>query len=173
MTGTKDHKRKQCVIIRGRACGVTAAYELSEMGGDPIVLEQDRMVGGIARTVEHRGYRFDIGGHRFFSKVPITNEWWENMLGDELQLRSRLSRIYYNGAFFDYPLRTINALRGLGVIETLRIVASYVWARTFPTLDEKSFRGMGLQQVWSPVVPDILQNLYRKGMGHEVQRYWS
>ena len=118
---------------------MTAAYELSEMGADPIVLEQDSVVGGIARTVEHRGYRFDIGGHRFFSKVPLINEWWKNILGDDFQPRSRLSRIYYNGAFFDYPLRPMNALRGLGPAETARIVASYVRARAFPTLTETSF----------------------------------
>src|SRR4029077_11835517 len=108
-------------------------------GGDPIVLEQDSVVGGIARTVEHRGYRFDIGGHRFFSKVPLINEWWKNILGDDFQPRSRLSRIYYNGAFFDYPLRPMNALRGLGPAETAGIVASYVRARAFPTLTERSF----------------------------------
>jgi protoporphyrinogen oxidase len=98
MTWMKDHERRQCVIIGGGPAGLTAAYELSGMGGDPIVLEQDRVVGGIARTVEHRGYRFDIGGHRFFSKVPLINAWWKNILGDDFQARSRLSRIHYNGA---------------------------------------------------------------------------
>ena len=105
MTTLKDQKRAECIIIGAGPAGLTAAYELSEMGAHPIVLEQDRVVGGIARTVKHRGYRFDIGGHRFFSKVPLINEWWENILGDDFQPRSRLSRIYYNGAFFDYPLR--------------------------------------------------------------------
>ena len=139
MTGMNDRKRRQCVVIGAGPAGLTAAYELSEMGADPIVLEQDSVVGGIARTVEHRGYRFDIGGHRFFSKVPLINEWWKNILGDDFQPRSRLSRIYYNGAFFDYPLRPMNALRGLGPAETARIVASYVRARAFPTLTETSF----------------------------------
>jgi protoporphyrinogen oxidase len=139
MTTLKDQKRAECVIIGAGPAGLTAAYELSEMGAHPIVLEQDRVVGGIARTVKHRGYRFDIGGHRFFSKVPLINEWWKNILGDDFQPRSRLSRIYYNGAFFDYPLRPMNALRNLGAVETMRIAASYVRARTFPTLTERSF----------------------------------
>src|SRR5215470_975992 len=139
MSRMNDPRRRQCVIIGAGPAGLTAAYEVSEMGGDPIVLEQDDLVGGIARTVEHRGYRFDIGGHRFFSKVALINEWWRNILGDDLQPRSRLSRIQYNGAFFDYPLRPMNALRGLGPTESLRIVASYVRARVFPTREETSF----------------------------------
>ena len=132
-------ERGRCVIIGAGPAGLTAAYELSEMGGAPTVLEQDSVVGGLARTVEHCGYRFDIGGHRFFTKVPLINEWWDKILGDDLLTRSRLSRIYYNGTFFDYPLHPINAFRGLGPIEALRIVASYVWARIFPAPQEKTF----------------------------------
>ena len=139
MTRKSVHERPQCVIIGAGPAGLTAAYELSENGADVVVLEQDRIVGGIARTVEHNGYRFDIGGHRFFSKVPVINEWWTNILGDEFQPRSRLSRIYYNGKFFDYPLRPMNALRGLGPVEAMMIMASYVRARTFPTPEEKNF----------------------------------
>ena len=140
MNKPNGYKPRRCVIIGAGPAGLTAAYELSEMGGTPVVLEQDGVVGGIARTVERRGYRFDIGGHRFFTKVPIINEWWEKILSDDLLVRSRLSRIYYNGAFFDYPLRPINALRGLGPMETLRIVASYVRARLFPVRDERTFQ---------------------------------
>jgi protoporphyrinogen oxidase len=73
MTGKSGHMRPQCVIIGAGPAGLTAAYELSENGADVVVLEQDRIVGGLARTVEHKGYRFDIGGHRFFSKVPLIN----------------------------------------------------------------------------------------------------
>jgi phytoene dehydrogenase-like protein len=76
--------RPQCVIIEAGPAGLTAAYELSENGADVVVLEQDRIVGGIARTVEHKGYRFDIGGHRFFSKVPLINERWTKILGEML-----------------------------------------------------------------------------------------
>jgi len=68
-----------------------------------VVLEQDQIVGGIARTVEHAGYRFDIGGHRFFTKVPSIDDWWKQVLDDDMLVRSRLSRIYYNNKFFDYP----------------------------------------------------------------------
>jgi protoporphyrinogen oxidase len=133
-------KSKRCVVIGAGPAGLTAAHELSKLGAHPVVLEQDKMVGGIARTVQHRGYRFDIGGHRFFSKVEFINSWWQSILGDDLLARSRLSRIYYEGAFFDYPLRPINALWKLGPVETLRIAASYIHAQVFPS-PESSFEG--------------------------------
>src|SRR5262249_32661208 len=137
--GSKLNERATCIVIGAGPAGLTAAYELSQKDVDTIVLEQDSCVGGLARTVQHRGYRFDIGGHRFFSKVPLINEWWKNILGEDLQTRSRLSRIYYNGAFFEYPLRPMNALRGLGSIEAIRVIGSYLRARAFPTTTEKSF----------------------------------
>lgn len=139
MTGIDLNERPQCVIIGAGPAGLTAAYELSELGASPIVLEQDVVVGGIARTVEYKGYRFDIGGHRFFTKVRIVQELWNTILQDDFKVRSRLSRIYYNGRFFDYPLRPLNAVSGLGLIETLRIVASYVRARVFPVPVEATF----------------------------------
>ncbi len=107
----RDCERPRCVVIGAGPAGLTAAYELSGNGVNAVVLEQDDIVGGISRTVEHNGYRFDIGGHRFFSKVPLVNQWWTGILGDDFQPRSRLSRIYYNGKFFDYPLRPSNCQR--------------------------------------------------------------
>ena len=138
MTITKVDERKQCVVIGAGPAGLTTAHELAELGGDPVVLEQDTVVGGIARTVQYRGYRFDVGGHRFFSRTKLINSWWKSILGDDFQVRSRLSRIYYEGAFFDYPLRPMNALWGLGPAEAIRIGASYIQARLFPT-EDKSF----------------------------------
>ena len=135
----RDCERPRCVVIGAGPAGLTAAYELSRNGINAVVLEQDDIVGGISRTVEYNGYRFDIGGHRFFSKVPLINQLWTGILGDDFQPRSRLSRIYYNGKFFDYPLRPSNALRGLGVVNALMIMASYVKARTFPTAEEQNF----------------------------------
>ncbi len=139
MTGVDELEHGRCVIIGAGPAGLTAAYELALMSVDSVVLEQDDVVGGLARTVEHHGYRFDIGGHRFFTRVPLISAWWEQMLGDDFQTCSRLSRIYYNGKFFDYPLRPLNALRGLGPIETLRIVASYAKARLLPHPKEHTF----------------------------------
>jgi protoporphyrinogen oxidase len=103
------------------------------------VLERDSQVGGIARTVEHAGARFDIGGHRFFTKVPWVQAWWEERLGDDFLKRPRKSRILYRGRLFDYPLRPVNALFGLGPTEAVRIAASYLRARLAPPGEERSF----------------------------------
>jgi protoporphyrinogen oxidase len=96
-------------------------------------------VGGISRTVNYQGYRFDIGGHRFFSKVSLINELWREILGEEFLLRPRISRIYYNQHFFDYPLKPMNALAGLGPLESFLIGLSYVKAKFFHIHDEKTF----------------------------------
>src|SRR5262245_33288674 len=104
----------RCIIIGAGPAGLTAAHELAENGQIPLLFEQDTMVGGLARTVEYSGYRFDIGGHRFFTKARLIDEWWKRMLKDDFLDCSRLSRIYYNNIFFDYPLKPLNAMRGLG-----------------------------------------------------------
>jgi len=106
------------VVIGAGPGGLAAAWELSARGHRAVVLEQDAIVGGIARTVNYRGYRFDIGGHRFFSKVSRVREMWEDLLGDDFLERERMSRIYYGGRFFHYPLRPMSALLSLGPIES-------------------------------------------------------
>src|SRR6266702_7963063 len=101
--------------------GLTAAYELLKNDVPVTVVEKDPMqVGGLARTVEHKGYRFDIGGHRFFTKLPQIERIWKEVLGEDLLVRPRLSRIYYRGKFFQYPLEPLDALMGLGPVEALR-----------------------------------------------------
>jgi protoporphyrinogen oxidase len=123
---------------------LTAAYQLSKAGhaAETVVLEADSVVGGISRTAECDGWRFDIGGHRFFTKVKAVERLWFEILGPEnFLLRPRLSRIYYRGKLFDYPLRAMNALRGLGLIEAVRCVASYLWARIRPPADQTKFEG--------------------------------
>ncbi len=127
------------IIIGAGPAGLTAGYELQKLGRSSTVLEADRQVGGISRTVDYRGFRFDIGGHRFFSKIPLINEIWDEILDEEFLLRPRLSRIYYKGTFFDYPLKAGNALRGLGLLETLRCGLSYARANLFPNRDPQSF----------------------------------
>src|SRR5580658_6435388 len=88
------------IILGAGPAGLTAAYELAQNGVRSVVLEQDAMVGGLARTVEHNGYRFDIGGHRFYTKLPYIENIWKEVLGADLLVRSRLSRIYYRSKFF-------------------------------------------------------------------------
>ncbi len=133
---------KKTVILGAGPAGLTAAYELGVRNSVPVLLlEKDPVyVGGISRTVEHHGYRFDIGGHRFFSKNDEIEALWTEVLGNEMLLRPRLSRIFYRGKYFDYPLKAANALFGLGPIETARCLASYMMARIHPVKDPKTFQ---------------------------------
>jgi protoporphyrinogen oxidase len=99
-------------------------------------------VGGISRTVERDGYRFDIGGHRFFTKVQEVEDCWHEILPPEdFLVRPRMSRIYYRGKFYDYPLKASNALRNLGFLEAVRCILSYVWARIHPPKDQTNLEG--------------------------------
>ena len=128
------------MIIGAGPAGLTASYELMKHGVTTTVVEKDpRYVGGLARTVEHKGYRFDIGGHRFFSKNEEVENLWTEILGPELLTRDRLSRIYYQGRYFAYPLRAANALWNLGPVETVRCMVSYARARVQPVRDPRSF----------------------------------
>jgi protoporphyrinogen oxidase len=130
------------VIIGAGPAGLTAAYQLAKAGRTATVLEGDSVVGGISRSAERDGWRFDIGGHRFFTKVEPVEALWHEILGPEdFLLRPRMSRIYYNGKFYDYPLKGMNALRNLGVIEAIRCVLSYMWARMRPPKDQTNYEG--------------------------------
>src|SRR5262249_6281817 len=111
---------KQVIIMGGGPAGLTAALELSKMGVPATVLEGDKQVGGIARTVNYKDYLFDIGGHRFFTKWDEVNQIWRDVLGSKFLERPRLSRIYYKNKFFMYPLAPRNALFGLGIVESVR-----------------------------------------------------
>jgi protoporphyrinogen oxidase len=129
------------IILGGGPAGLTAAWVLTREGIPAVVLEQDpQLVGGIARTVERDGYRFDIGGHRFFTKSAEINRLWEEILGDELRECPRLSRIFYRGRFFNYPLEALDAFLKLGPWETVRVLASYLRAKARPIRPELSFQ---------------------------------
>lgn len=124
---------KQVVIIGAGPAGLTAALELRKNGVPAIVLEADK-----PRTVGYNGYLFDIGGHRFFTKWHEVNLVWKEVLGDKLLDRPRLSRIYYKKRFFSYPSVAKNALFGLGLAESIRIVASYAKANLSPVRKEEN-----------------------------------
>jgi protoporphyrinogen oxidase len=128
------------VVVGAGPAGLTAACGAREAGMDVTVLEKDpEYVGGISRTVKKGGFRFDIGGHRFFSKSDEVTRWWKRRLpNDFIQVR-RMSRIYYRGKYFDYPLKAWNALSGLGLFTSISCLASYGWARLFPRRPETSF----------------------------------
>ncbi len=132
----------EVVIIGAGPAGLTAAYVLGQRGVTSTVLEADDVVGGISRTVERDGWRFDIGGHRFFTKVKPVEELWHEILdAEDFMLRPRMSRIYYDGKYFDYPLKAFNALRNLGIVEAFLCVLSYLWVRVRPPKDQDKFEG--------------------------------
>src|SRR5689334_24489156 len=130
------------VIIGAGPAGLTAAYQLMKAGHTCTILESDTVVGGISRSVEREGWRFDIGGHRFFTKVkPVDDLWWEILGPDDFLRRPRMSRIYYRNKFLDYPIRPMNALKALGPVEAVRIVGSYIWVRIHPPKNQHMLEG--------------------------------
>ncbi len=130
---------RRVIILGAGPAGLGAAQELCRYGEQVTIVERHQRVGGLARTEIYRGFRFDIGGHRFFTKLTEVNERWHEILQDAFLLRPRLSRIFYRGRFFAYPLEARNAIAGLGLLESLRIVASYVRWHLRPYPVEETF----------------------------------
>jgi protoporphyrinogen oxidase len=131
---------KRVAIIGAGPAGLTAAYLLAKGNQEVVVFEKDpQYVGGISRTESYNGYHFDIGGHRFFSKSKEVEDFWTEILGDEMLERPRSSRIYYNNHFFSYPLVAFEALRKLGIFESALCVLSYLKAKAFPVKNPTNF----------------------------------
>jgi protoporphyrinogen oxidase len=129
---TDPSRSPDCIVIGGGPAGLTAALEFISHDLVPVVLEKDHLVGGIARTESYKGYKFDMGGHRFFTKSAYVNETWRDLLNNDLLLRPRLSRILYKHTFFAYPPRLWNTLNGLGLKESITVLASYMRWQIFP-----------------------------------------
>ena len=127
------------LIIGAGPAGLAAAYELIRQGHRPVVLEKGDKTGGLARTEVFKGFRFDIGGHRFFTKNDAIMRLWQGVLGEGLITVPRTSRIYYEGRFFNYPLSFFNAISGMGVIESLLILFSYLRVQVRPYPEEETF----------------------------------
>jgi len=133
-----DRERPVVVVGAGPA-GLTAALELTKLGLRPLVFEKGDKVGGHARTETYRGFHVDMGGHRFFTKVEEVRKLWTEILPRDFLRRPRLSRIYFNRRWFYYPLRPVNALVGLGLWQSVRILGSYVRCQLFPYRREETF----------------------------------
>jgi protoporphyrinogen oxidase len=119
------------VVLGAGPAGLTAGYLLAKQGRPVIVLEAEEQVGGLAKTVVEDGYRFDLGGHRFFTKSHEVNRLWHEVMREEFLLRPRMSRIYWNGKFLDYPLNGTDVIKKLGPIELTRATLSYLRAALF------------------------------------------
>jgi protoporphyrinogen oxidase/predicted dehydrogenase len=126
-------------ILGAGPAGLTAAYALGRRGRPGVVFEADGTVGGIAKTIEFNGFRFDLGGHRFFTKLKAVQTLWQEMLGEEFLTRPRLSRIYYNGKYFAYPITAKDVVGRLGVVESTRCALSYLRAKGRKTSDADTF----------------------------------
>lgn len=160
MSSESDRKHRVVIIGAGPA-GLTAGYELARHGYQAEVLEADsRYVGGLSRTVEYHGFRFDIGGHRFFSKNREIEALWTELLGPRMRECGRLSRVYYRGRFFKYPLEPLDALKNLGPLEALRSLISYFQVQRQPPSHIISFEdwvvsafGRRLYEIYSRLTP--------------------
>src|SRR6266852_3027876 len=137
---TSPGSTNHVVVMGAGPAGLSAAYEVTRHGTPVAVVEKDpRQVGGIARTLEFMGCRFDVGPHRFFSKSPEIEALWTEVLGNQIRPVSRLTRIMYRGKFFDYPIKASNAFLNLGPYETACCLVSYAQARLRPVVDPQSF----------------------------------
>jgi protoporphyrinogen oxidase len=131
-----DSNHANVVILGAGPAGLTAAYELSRMGVHCTVLERDSVPGGLARTVDYKGYLFDLGGHRFYTKVPLIERIWFDVLGEDFLTRPRLSRIFYRSKFFQYPLDPLDVIHGLGPFEVLKCALSSLKSHIAPQKPE-------------------------------------
>ena len=167
----------ETVIIGAGPAGLTAAYLLAKEGRSVTVLEADpRYVGGLSRTEEYRGYRFDIGGHRFFSKSREIEALWSEILGRDMLERPRLSRIYYKGKFFSYPIRPVEALLKLGIRESALSVFSFLRARLAPIHEPRSFEDWVTNQFGSRLYRTFFKTYTEKVWGmscREISADWA
>jgi protoporphyrinogen oxidase len=132
-------KERPTVILGGGPAGLTAGYLLAKQGLPVIVLESESQVGGLAKTEVRDGYRFDLGGHRFFTKAKEVDALWHEIMREEFLKRPRMSRIFWNGKFLDYPLRGPDVIKKLGPVELTRAFLSYLWAQIKPKGKEETY----------------------------------
>ena len=167
----------KAVIVGAGPAGLTGAYELSKQHAPVVVLESDpQYVGGISRTVNYKGFRFDIGGHRFFSKSREVEDFWTEIAGGDMLDRPRSSRIYYRGQFYTYPLKPFEALSKLGIVESVRCVLSFVAARLHPTRNPKTFEDWVSNQFGKRLFRIFFKTYTEKVWGmscHEISADWA
>jgi protoporphyrinogen oxidase len=167
---------KSVAVLGAGPAGLTAGYLLARAGHEVVVLEADRMVGGLARTEVRDGFRFDLGGHRFFTKSPEVERLWHEILGDELLERPRLSRIYYRGRFLNYPLSARDVIAKLGPGELARAMGSYLAAVVRPHGPQETFEqwvskrfGRRLYEMFFAAYTEKVWGV----AGHELRAEWA
>lgn len=134
-----DSFKSDVIIFGAGPAGLAGATKLIKNNKSVTIFEKENLVGGISKTLEFKGNRFDLGGHRFFTKSKEVNELWNETLKDDFIIRPRLSRIYYKNKFFDYPVKAMNALMGLGIFTSIQVLWSYLMTKISPYKEEKTF----------------------------------
>jgi protoporphyrinogen oxidase len=165
--------QKKIIVIGAGPAGLAATYNSAKRKIEAICFEADNMVGGISRTVERNNFRFDIGGHRFFTKIKRVNNIWNEVLGEDFLLRPRLSRIFYNGTFFNYPLQASNALLGLGIFNSIGIGVSYLKSRLFPIHPENNFEQWVSNRFGFKLYDTFFKTYTEKVWGDQRQLFFS
>jgi len=163
-------------VLGAGPAGLTAAYVLASRGQPAAVFEADVQVGGISKTVEVDGYRFDLGGHRFFTKLAPVSRMWEEVLGEELITRPRLSRIFYDGKYFAYPLTARDVVGRLGVWESTRCALSYLWAQRHRGRDADTFEEWVTQRFGRRLYDAFFRTYTEKVWGipgSEIRSLWA
>ena len=173
---TSTPERKPYIVIGGGPSGLAAAYELAQNRYPVRLFEKSPLLGGIARTENFRGYSFDMGGHRFFTKSAEIDLLWKDLLGDDFLVRPRMSRIYYKKKFFHYPLKPFNALFSLGVLESFRVAFSYLRWAVFPYRSEETFDRWATNRFGKRLFKIFLESYTEKVWGiacSEIQAGWA
>src|SRR3989339_779697 len=124
-----ERPSRQVLVLGAGLAGLAAGYELVKGGFEVTIVEKYEEVGGLARTIVKNGFRFDTGPHRWYAKNDMVNNWMLNLMNKEIIRVSRLTRIYFDGKFFFYPIKLSNALTGIGIIKLIRAVYDYLQAR--------------------------------------------
>ncbi len=168
--------QESVLIIGAGPAGLAAAFQCTRRKRRVQVLEGADRVGGISRTEEYKGYLFDIGGHRFFTKISRINQLWRQMLGNDFIRVSRMSRIYYQGRFFNYPLECANALINLGLVESALIVLSYLQAQLKTRGQEETFEQWVCNRFGRRLYATFFKTYTEKVWGipcHEIRADWA
>lgn len=187
-------EKKVAVIIGAGPAGLTAAYELLKKSNiKPIVLEKSLDMGGISKTVDYKGNKIDIGGHRFFSKSDRVMNWWFNIMPQQaygstkgpdpdkedlvMLVRPRKSRIFYMRKFFDYPLTlSFELFKNLGLLRTIKIGISYLYRAAFPLKEEKNLEQFFINRFGNELYQTFFKSYTEKVWGvpcTEISTTWG
>jgi len=163
--------KKPVTIIGAGPAGLTAGYYLTKYCWPVTIVEADKQVGGLSKTINYKGYRFDIGGHRFLTKMDQIFKLWVEIVGKKNFIRvNRLSRIYYQNQFFSYPLQPFEALRKLGIAQAIKIVFSYFWIKLCPKMPENDFETYMINRFGKNLYKLFFKKYTQKILGIDTKR---